>query len=303
MTSVVGESADPNMAGVVGKNTAKGVGIWGEANPDGRAIVGVATGGAGVWGHTQTGRGVVGVSDGAGTAVWGANKAGRAVVGAVDTDGTGVWGEVTTGTGVVGVVQQGDGVGVSGRSKAGDGVRGVGHNGVAAHGDHTGLYAKGPVNAGFFEGNVFVSGDVGVGGDISLVNADCAEEFEVDDGGGPGTVMVLTERGSLRSCDHAFDTRVAGVVSGAGDYRPGIVLDRREPSASRRPVALLGKVFCKVDANLVSIAVGDLLTTSDTPGHAMKATDPQRAFGAVLGKALAPLASGTGLIPILVTLQ
>ena len=61
--SIEGDSADPNMAGVVGRNTVNGVGIWGEANPNGRAIVGVAVGGAGVWGHTQTGRGVVGVSD------------------------------------------------------------------------------------------------------------------------------------------------------------------------------------------------------------------------------------------------
>jgi len=51
------------------------------------------------------------------------------------------------------------------------------------------------------------------------------------------------------------------------------------------------------------VEVGDLLTTSATPGHAMKATDNARAFGAVLGKALAPLPSGKGLVPILVTLQ
>jgi hypothetical protein len=34
----------------------------------------------------------------------------------------------------------------------------------------------------------------------------------------------------------------------------------------------------------------------------MKACDPQRAFGAVLGKAMAALDRGTGLIPVLVTL-
>jgi hypothetical protein len=45
------------------------------------------------------------------------------------------------------------------------------------------------------------------------------------------------------------------------------------------------------------------LTTSDTPGHAMKATDPNRAFGAVVGKALRPLDKGSGLIPILIALQ
>ncbi len=280
--SIEGDSADPNMAGVVGRNTVNGVGIWGEANPNGRAIVGVAVGGAGVWGHTQTGRGVVGVSD---------------------TGGTGVWGESKSGAGVVGVVNEGAGAGVSGRSNAGDGLLGNGRNGVSAVGSQTGVYAKGTVNAGFFEGNVFVTGDVGVGGDITLANADCAEDFDVDGDIEPGTVVVLTDEGTLRGCSRAFDTRVAGVVSGAGDYRPGIVLDRQRSHRPRQPVALLGKVYCKVDAGTSPIAVGDLLTTSDTPGHAMKATDQQRAFGAVLGKALRPLASGSGLIPILVALQ
>jgi len=66
---------------------------------------------------------------------------------------------------------------------------------------------------------------------------------------------------------------------------------------------LVGKVFCKVVADGGAIAVGDLLTTSGTPGHAMKAADPARAFGAVIGKALAPLPHGRGLLPILVSLQ
>jgi hypothetical protein len=68
-------------------------------------------------------------------------------------------------------------------------------------------------------------------------------------------------------------------------------------------VSLVGKTYCKVDASSDPIDVGDLLTASSTPGHAMKASDPARAFGAVLGKALRPLATGTGLIPILVALQ
>ena len=72
---------------------------------------------------------------------------------------------------------------------------------------------------------------------------------------------------------------------------------------NRMPLALVGKVYCKVDAGHGAIEIGDLLTTSPTPGHAMKAADPMRAFGAVIGKALRPLASGTGLIPILVALQ
>ena len=65
----------------------------------------------------------------------------------------------------------------------------------------------------------------------------------------------------------------------------------------------MGKVYCKVDAQYASVEVGDLLTTSPTPGHAMKAADPLRAFGSVIGKALRPLDAGQGLIPILISLQ
>jgi hypothetical protein len=62
-------------------------------------------------------------------------------------------------------------------------------------------------------------------------------------------------------------------------------------------------VYCKVDAQYSPIEVGDLLTTSPTPGHAMKADDPLKAFGTVIGKALRPLSEGQGLIPILIALQ
>ncbi len=65
----------------------------------------------------------------------------------------------------------------------------------------------------------------------------------------------------------------------------------------------MGKVFCKVDADASPIETGDMLTTSNIPGYAMKAIDPLKAFGAVIGKALASLSEGKGLIPILVTLQ
>jgi hypothetical protein len=95
------------------------------------------------------------------------------------------------------------------------------------------------------------------------------------------------------------------VISGAGDYKPAIVLGGHQhgSEANRQPVALMGKVFCKVDARFGAVEVGDLLTTSATPGHAMKAGEPLHAFGAVIGKALRPLAAGQALIPILVALQ
>jgi hypothetical protein len=158
--------------------------------------------------------------------------------------------------------------------------------------------------AGVFSGNVSVTGSVAAS-DVVITGADCAEQFDVADGYvvEPGMVLVIDDSGTLRPCSSAHDRRVVGVVSGAGTYRPGIVLDKREDSTNRAPIAVVGKVFCAVDASTASIAVGDLLTTSSTPGYAMKAADPISAFGAVLGKALGALDHGRGLIPIFVALQ
>jgi hypothetical protein len=149
------------------------------------------------------------------------------------------------------------------------------------------------------------AGNMRVNGDVILANADCAEDFDVSDAalGDPGTVMVLSDDGKLEDSSRAYDRRVAGVVSGAGTYKPAIVLDKQHGGGHRKAIALMGKVFCKVDAQEAAIEIGDLLTTSSTPGHAMKASDPARAFGAVIGKALRPLADGVGMIPVLIALQ
>jgi hypothetical protein len=143
-------------------------------------------------------------------------------------------------------------------------------------------------------------------GDIVFENADCAEEFEVAGDAEPGDVVVLDDDGCVRQCTAAYDWRVMGVISGAGIYRPEIVLGRRDRQSTRgrsAPVALLGKVYCRVDAQERPIRAGDLLTTASLPGHAMRAADRRRVSGALLGKALRPLLSGTGVIPILVTLR
>jgi hypothetical protein len=149
------------------------------------------------------------------------------------------------------------------------------------------------------------SGNLRVAGDVILTNADCAEDFDVAASAvvDPGTVMVLGAEGKLEHSQRAYDRRVAGVISGAGSYRPAIVLDRQEPCSDRKAIALVGKVYCKVDATDAPIEIGDLLTTSARPGHAMKATDPLKAFGAVIGKALRRHDAGQGLIPVLIALQ
>ena len=191
----------------------------------------------------------------------------------------------------------------------------VGH--LVAEGN---ISARGNVNAGRFvnathvraEGNISALNNVNakninVEEDVILANADCAEEFDLEDSSTgeplPGSVMVLGDEGSVRLSTSAYDKRAAGVISGAGTFKPGIILDRRNSDRRRPAITLMGKVFCKVDTTNGAIEVGDLLTTSGTPGHAMKATDALRGFGAVIGKALRPLKEGQGLVPILVTLQ
>ena len=92
-----------------------------------------------------------------------------------------------------------------------------------------------------------------------------------------------------------------GVVAGAGGLHPAVVLQRVPAQTPRSPIALVGKAFCKVDAAFGKIMAGDLLTTSATQGHAMRVSDRSRALGAIIGKALAALDAGSGLIPILVS--
>jgi hypothetical protein len=256
----------------------------------------------GVWGESFTWNGTVGISHSTtgGAGVWGKGEGGGTGVAGISTAWVGVYGE-TNGSenGPAGIWGDGKngGDGVKGHA-SGPGRCGVG--GFHLTGQGPGILGQGNPAGRFI-------GDVEVTGDIRLVNADCAEDFTVADpvAAEPGTVMVLGDGGTLEPCAMSFDSRVVGVVSGAGSYRPAIILDRREAEdgTSRRPIALMGKVWCKVDATLHPIMPGDILTTSAVPGHAMKAADPRRATGAILGKALAACAGGSGLIPILVTLQ
>lgn len=155
-------------------------------------------------------------------------------------------------------------------------------------------------------GNLTMSGGIinlTNGGDVQL--SDCAEDFEVASAeeAEPGTIMVIDETGVLKPSEKPYDKRVAGIISGAGTSRPAIVINRRSEERERAPLALFGAVYCKVDCQYGRIEVGDLLTASATRGHAMKAADPLKAFGAVIGKALRGLDSGRGLIPVLVSLQ
>src|SRR5262245_52942597 len=113
-----------------------------------------------------------------------------------------------------------------------------------------------------------------------------------------------TSPGKLALSTRGDDRRVAGIISGAGDVKPGMVMSQESTLADGKyPVALTGRVYCWVDASEGAIVPGDLLTTSSTPGHAMKAADAVKAQGAIIGKALTGLKEGKGLVLVLVTLQ
>lgn len=146
----------------------------------------------------------------------------------------------------------------------------------------------------------------GSSGDIVFKNADFAEEFPVAakwlHAAEAGTVMCLDRDGKIEPSNMAYSTKVIGVLAGAGGYKPALILDRQQ-EPGRVPVAMVGKVYCKVSASNGVIEPGDLLTASDIPGHAMKVTDRNRALGAVIGKALGRLDDGEGLIPVVVNLQ
>jgi hypothetical protein len=161
-------------------------------------------------------------------------------------------------------------------------------------------------------------GDLNAGGNCNIVSnlycatltirggADVAEPFpmsqaEID----KGAVVIIDDAhpGQLKLSERAYDTRVAGIVSGANGVNPGIALHQEGVLEGGQNVALNGRVYVLADATSRPIKPGDLLTTSDRPGHAMKAADPQRAGGAILGKAMTSLKEGQGHVLVLVTLQ
>ncbi len=277
---VRGWSKNPHHGGVVGVNTAGGI-----------AVYGTSDNGVGVSGTSVNAEGIIANTNSLVTAAIAAYNSNNGATGAA------VYAKCVNSEAIHAVTNS--------LNKAA----------IAAYqmnesSDSAALYAKhnGNKNAAVFEGNLVVTGNIditGLGSDIRLTNADCAEDFDVCGANNvePGTVMVLGDEGALFVSQQAYDRRAAGVISGAGDYKPGIVLDVHKTSGNRQPIALMGKVFCKVDAQFGAIQVGDLLTTSPTPGHAMVASEPAQAFGSIIGKALRSLSSGKDLIPILVALQ
>jgi hypothetical protein len=150
-----------------------------------------------------------------------------------------------------------------------------------------------------------VVGDVTVTGNINAKWQDVAEWVPSTQKLPAGTVVVLDTRNSnhVLASTTSYDTRVAGVISA----QPGLTLG--EAGEGKALVATTGRVKLKVDATRAPIQIGDLLVTSDAEGVAMK-SEPiniggrqMHAPGTIIGKALEPLAQGTGEILVLLSLQ
>lgn len=155
------------------------------------------------------------------------------------------------------------------------------------------------------EGNATFGGNVTVSGNIAAKYQDMAEWVPARQQLIAGTVVTLDPEKSnqVMASSQAYDTRVAGVVSS----QPGIALG--ESGSGKLLVATTGRVRVKVDATRSPIRIGDLLVTSDKEGFAMKSEPITiggrqiHAPGTLIGKALEPLASGTGEILVLLSLQ
>ncbi len=149
-----------------------------------------------------------------------------------------------------------------------------------------------------------VVGDMAVTGTLQTqTGSDFAEEFATSDVLEPGTVVVMGDLGykSVRACNKSYDKTVVGIVSD----NPSIIAGRSEAAASvgknKAIVAMMGVVKVKVSAMNGTVSRGDLLTTSNLKGYAMKAKSEKQ--GTIIGKALEDLNGSKGEIKVLVNLQ
>lgn len=240
----------------------------------------VASGGTAVSGSNTSGNGVSGSSTGgSGSGVYGVSTTISPGVWGNNSNGFGVFGSSSISAGVKGFSTSG--VGVFAQSDSGNIVEGYNSSGRKFHIDNNGTYTAG---SDFAE---------------ALPASGNRANYE------PGDVLVVSNKtpGKVEKTSRPYDSRVAGIYS----TRPGM-LGADKNGLSRVdtddvPVAIVGIVPTKVSAINGRIRIGDLLTTSSVPGYAMRCADRVKCIGAVVGKAMEPLATGKGVIKVLVMLR
>ena len=121
--------------------------------------------------------------------------------------------------------------------------------------------------------------------------ADVAENFKVNEQADAGTVMVFDKDGLLVICNSYADPMLVGIVS----TDPAYLLNSDQPDG--QPIALAGQVPCKV---VGPVKVGDLLTTSKTPGYATVLELNDWKPGITVGKAMENCSIGKHTIKVFV---
>jgi hypothetical protein len=296
--------------------TANGTALFAERTGNGnRGWIGSLS--EGVYGESSSGAGVFGKTVGGPSAVQGERTA-NGNRGSLGTPTEGAYGQAATGDGVAGISTDAIGNGGYFRNDGGgaalfaDGVAKVRVLEIVDGGDLAEpfvVHGEEPLSA--WSGSDTMScdqrneGTKGRRDEGTQVRADTANPVQ------PGMVVVIDPRdpGALRLSREPSDRKVAGIISGANGLSPGMLMKAtpRTTAPGDHNVALTGRVWCWCDATADTgtgpIEPGDLLTTSNTVGHAMKVAPDTPAHGAVIGKAMTPLPQGRGLVLVLVNLQ
>lgn len=287
-----------------------GIGVWGSQAGSGYGVYGTTSGaGYGVYGTSVGGRGVYGRSA-SGIGVYGSSDSSRGVYGESDTNVAGYFTSNGIGTGAPTIyanntnpdASEPAGIAIYARNAGDDATIVARNSGTGDTFRSLNAAGNGVAFAVRNNGRVWTSAVQIYGG------GDLAERFETAavEMPKPGTLMVIDEKnpGKLKPSLSAYDTKVAGIVSGAGGVNPGMVLHQEGVLDGGIEVAMVGRVYVKADARGAAIKPGDLLTSSDLPGHAMKAANHAKAQGAIIGKAMSALGKGEiGLVLVLVNLQ
>ena len=122
----------------------------------------------------------------------------------------------------------------------------------------------------------------------------------------PGYLVSIDpeQAGNLKISNEAYDNKLAGVISGANGIKPGIIMGQKGTLAhGDHNITLSGRAYVKANTTNGKIKVGDVLTSSDVPGEAMRATSNRKSEGAILGKAMTALEDESGFILVLVLNQ
>lgn len=196
------------------------------------------------------------------------------------------------------------------------GVYGYSENGAGVYGESGTAFAWG----GYFDGNVKINGSLVITGDLFV------------DGSKSGYVVDLALNDGDRQLERGDIVVVSGVAAPVVGDLPVPLVQQTEAEASPAVIGVVDRRYelnddghgrmeegpaapgdylsivtvgafptIKVDATYGPIEPGDLLVSSPTPGHAMRAADP--GIGTVVGKALGALDEGTGAIAVMITLQ